>query len=87
MSYTVVWLRAVERRLTELWNTASDRQSIADAADKIDAVLRQSPSSVGESRERGIRILLQKPLGAVSRTRRRPASGCWACVAVSIELR
>jgi hypothetical protein len=67
MSYTVVWLRAVERRLTELWNTASDRQSIADAADKIDAVLRQSPSSVGESRERGIRILLQKPLGVLYR--------------------
>ena len=67
MSYTVVWLRAVERRLTELWNTASDRQSIADAADKIDAVLRQSPSLVGESRERGIRILLQKPLGVLYR--------------------
>ena len=32
MNYTVVWLRAVERRLTELWMAAADRQSIADAA-------------------------------------------------------
>lgn len=67
MSYTVVWLRSTERRLTELWNTAADRQSIADAANQIDAVLRQSPLLVGESRERGLRILLQKPLGVLYR--------------------
>jgi hypothetical protein len=37
MKYTVVWKPSAEKRLAEIWMASSDRQRIADAADRIDA--------------------------------------------------
>jgi len=67
MNYTVVWVPAAERRLTTLWTEASDRQSVSNAADKIDELLGKWPLAVGESRSGDVRILLQKPLGVLYR--------------------
>jgi hypothetical protein len=36
MKYTVVWLLQAENELADIWNNASDRQAVADAADRID---------------------------------------------------
>jgi len=62
MTYTVVWRPSAERTLTEIWTNAEDRQTVTDAADAIDAVLRAAPLEVGESRVANIRILTVLPL-------------------------
>ena len=62
MTYTVVWRPYAERSLTEIWNDSNDKQSITDAANTIDALLRTDPLSVGESREENVRLLYVAPL-------------------------
>ena len=62
MMYTVIWRPAAERQLASLWTNAEDRQSVTQAADDIDALLRTSPLEVGESRVSNIRILTVSPL-------------------------
>jgi plasmid stabilization system protein ParE len=57
MTYTVVWKPAAERRLAEIWNAATDRAEIAEAANEIDAILRARPRSEGEARDGATRIL------------------------------
>jgi len=64
MTFTVVWKPTAERLLTEMWLDAADRQSIANAADAIDALLRSNPLSVGESRGGSSRLLYVAPLAA-----------------------
>lgn len=49
LRYTVVWLTTPEARLAHIWNTASDRQAVTEAANRIDLLLGQSPETVGES--------------------------------------
>jgi hypothetical protein len=63
MNYTVLWGSDAERRLAELWLSATDQQAIADAADAIDAALSHNPRAAGESRVGDTRILLESPLG------------------------
>ena len=63
MKFTVVWKPEAERRLTEIWLEASDRESVRVANDALETVLTQSPDLVGESRGAGRRILLIEPLG------------------------
>jgi hypothetical protein len=41
---------------------ASERQSIADAADEIDRILASNPLDAGESREGNSRIMVLQPL-------------------------
>ena len=43
MIFTVVWLPNSENRLAEIWNGASDRQAVSDAADWLDRALRTDP--------------------------------------------
>jgi hypothetical protein len=43
MKYTVLWTPYAESKLAELWMQASSRQSVSEAADKIDEFLRQNP--------------------------------------------
>jgi len=62
MTYTVVWRPSAERALTEIWTRADDRQTVTDAANAIDALLRATPLEVGESRVANIRILTVLPL-------------------------
>ena len=39
MKFTVVWAVGASNALAAMWNSAVDRQAIADAADKIDVDL------------------------------------------------
>ena len=64
MKYTVHWKATAQQRLAEIWLAAQDQQSVADAADRIDMLLRNNPEGVGESRDGNARILLVPPLGA-----------------------
>ena len=45
-----------------MWINALDRQAVADAANRIDMLLRTSPHSQGESRDQETRILFERPL-------------------------
>lgn len=49
MRYTVVWVRTAERRLTELYNQAADKQAVTDSANRIDRELRNDPDTKGKS--------------------------------------
>lgn len=62
MTYTVVWRPSAERRLAEFWTNASDRPSITNAADSIDALLRSNPRQVGEPRRQSHHFLTIPPL-------------------------
>ena len=62
MKYSVIWRPTAERKLASIWTTADDRESVTQAADAIDALLRVSPLDVGESRVSNIRILAVSPL-------------------------
>ena len=57
MTWTVVWRSIAETRLANIWLRSNDRQSITDAADEIDRLLRIQALEVGESREGTSRIL------------------------------
>jgi hypothetical protein len=48
--------------LAHLWNTASDRNAIAQASNTIDRLLGQDPLAVGESRSGPVRVLIEPPL-------------------------
>ena len=63
MTYTVTYKPSAERELVDLWINALDRQEIADAANRIDSLLRTSPHDQGESREQ-TRILFERPIAA-----------------------
>lgn len=62
MSFTVVWNPSAERDLAELWMNSTDRESVAAAADEIDAGLRRDAPFQGESRGGNSRILVVPPL-------------------------
>ena len=47
MRYTVVWVRTAERRLTELYNQAADKQAVTDSANRIDRELSNDPDTKG----------------------------------------
>lgn len=49
--YDVVWLATAKNQLAELWITVADRNSVAEAADRLDELLRIGAHSAGESRE------------------------------------
>lgn len=63
MKFTVVWSPDAEGELARIWNQATDRRSIADAANLLDRVLGTDPNNLGESRQSGIRIAHCLPLG------------------------
>ena len=64
MTYTVVWKPEAEEELARLWtNSAAARNSIAEAADTIDRLLKTSPRAQGESRSGAVRVLFVDPLG------------------------
>jgi plasmid stabilization system protein ParE len=64
MSYTVVWKPASEEELARLWtNAEAAPNSIAEAADTIDRLLKTNPLAQGESRSGAVRVLFIDPLG------------------------
>jgi hypothetical protein len=67
MSFTVVWKPEAERRLATIWTDATDRNAVTRAAGAIDRVLKSHPENLGESRNKGRRIILEAPLGVAFR--------------------
>lgn len=63
MAYEVIWIPDAEQQLAAIWVQASDRASIAAAANNIDKRLTKDPEHEGESRAQALRILHCKPLG------------------------
>ncbi|MCE9544795.1 MAG: hypothetical protein K8T25_04650 [Planctomycetia bacterium] len=63
MKYTVLWTPSAERQLTRLWLDATDRDAVRGAADRLDEILAERPSTLGESRHGEFRIALIPPLG------------------------
>ncbi|MEO8165597.1 MAG: type II toxin-antitoxin system RelE/ParE family toxin [Betaproteobacteria bacterium] len=63
MKYTVVWSPDAERELARVWNEATDRESIANAANLLDHELARDPLNSGESRPGGFCIAHCLPLG------------------------
>jgi plasmid stabilization system protein ParE len=61
--YTVVWSPDAERELARVWNHASDRGGITNAANFLDRERARDPNNLGESRPSGIRIAHWLPLG------------------------
>jgi len=62
MKYTVLWKPTAEADLARIWTAATDRNAVAAAADRIDALLARDPHSRGESRGGSIRIMVELPL-------------------------
>lgn len=60
--FTVIWWPPAEQDLTNLWIDSPDRQSIADATDRIEQELARTPLSSGKSVWEGLRSLTIDPL-------------------------
>ena len=61
MPFTVVWDPSALDELAQLWLQSSNRQAVADAADRIDHWLRLRPQQVGRDRQ-VFRVLAVAPL-------------------------
>ena len=63
MTFTVLWTPSAEKDLAAVWMAADDRDAVTSAAATIDALLRENPQALGESREESLRITFVAPLG------------------------
>lgn len=63
MNFTVIWLPQAERELAVIWMAATDRNAVSEASNRIDQMLERNPLGVGESRDEGFRVLIERPLG------------------------
>jgi plasmid stabilization system protein ParE len=62
MKYHVVYQPTAEDQLADIWTVAPDQIRVTRAADRIDALLTYTPTTVGESRAPGVRVLFEDPL-------------------------
>ncbi len=62
MRYTVCWRTTAERKLNEIWNAATDKSAVSQAADAIESELQSRASSAGESRGDDTRFITVTPL-------------------------
>jgi hypothetical protein len=62
MKWTVIYRPDTADDLATIWLNATDRQDVADAANRIDQQLSMSPLTAGESREGQSRILVDGSL-------------------------
>ena len=62
MRYTVCWRLTAERTLNEIWNEATDKSAVSQAADAIESELQSRADSAGESRGDEARFLTVAPL-------------------------
>ena len=65
MIYTVAWTRTAQNTLADIWNRASDRQAVTDAADEIDRELRIDADRKGRPFQGQRRLLHVPPLAVV----------------------
>ena len=64
MRYTVIWLPDALKELARIWMQAPDQQAVADAANRIDSLLRTAPDRWGQPYD-GDWILEVPPLTVV----------------------
>jgi hypothetical protein len=62
MKWTVIYRPDTADDLAAIWLNATNRQDVADAANRIDRQLSTSPLTAGESREGQSRILVDGSL-------------------------
>ena len=62
MRYTVCWRPSAERKLTEIWQSSSDKLAVTNASNEIDLLLKTRPHDVGDSRGGTARHLSLSPL-------------------------
>ena len=62
MKFTVVWLRHLELKLANIWNTATDRQAVTGAVDAIDRQLSLDAMNQGRLVGDGLRVLTKRPV-------------------------
>ncbi len=63
MKWTVTWVPPAETELAALWLDGSIRGAVTEAARRIDRALRSDPANLGESRNAGLRVMFEAPLG------------------------
>jgi hypothetical protein len=64
MKYTVVYQPSALEELADLWLRAPDRQTVTNAANRIEQLLRIDADKRGEPYDDD-RVLIEKPLAAV----------------------
>jgi len=67
MKHTVRYLPEAEQELAALWMDSSKRDSITEAAHRIDQQLQHAPEQLGESRPQDCRIYFDAPLAVLFR--------------------
>ncbi|MFM9963526.1 MAG: hypothetical protein ACKV2Q_20140 [Planctomycetaceae bacterium] len=67
--FTVVWSQSANNQLTDVWMKADSisRSVITRYVAELDQHLRANGDRIGESREEGIRVLTDGPLGVACR--------------------
>lgn len=65
MIFQVVWSQQAVNDLAEIWNRGDSvfRQGVTRAAHAIGQSLQDDPFGAGESREVGVRVMFNAPLG------------------------
>jgi hypothetical protein len=62
MKYTVVTTAIADFQLAKIWVDAADRQSVTDAYDRLESLLRQNASSRGRLHPGGWRVISEPPI-------------------------
>jgi hypothetical protein len=62
MKYTVVTSNIADEQLARLWLSAQDRQSVADAFDHIESMLKHDAHLQGQLHPSGWRVLVEPPV-------------------------
>jgi hypothetical protein len=72
--FTVLWLKEVKHDLAEIWMAHHDRESVAEAANLIDASLASDPWKQGGELKEGIRFFLAHRYASCIQSRKQIAS-------------
>lgn len=62
MRFKVTWTPSAEADLARIWLAARDRERLTEVSARIEEGLARSPTSAGESREPGVRLIFDDPL-------------------------
>ena len=67
MRFTVVNAPVADQQLADIWLNASDRQSVADAFNRIESSLKNDAHLQGQQHPSGWRVLTAPPLAVAFR--------------------
>ena len=62
MIYTVVWAPSARDELADIWNRATDQQAVAEAANRIDRLLKRNPLNQVSHVHEGLYSFISDPL-------------------------